>query len=181
MTALFIAIVLPVLAQTDQITDVYYVTPKDESPFYAQRVSEDSDSFVFRRLEGRFTESGAVEVVLSDSRENILKKDVTAEATILSRAKKAIEDELNKEYAVVNGIPVSREIYRKANEARDAARALEDRLRIDIAVPETGAELAAAEPPPAPSVVATWGPQVALVLGALVLIAIIAKLMLIDE
>jgi len=173
MGAILITVLLPFLAQADQINDrnVYEVRVKENgSSYFAERTdkNENSASYVLRPI----TRNGVGSPI------TVLRKDVELIPITLKIARDKIQEQEDRYFRTVNGVRVPKDEFDLAERAKTAAVEFESSLKLpEVAISDTPAVIE--KQPVNPLLV--WGPQVALVLSAIVVIGIIVKLMILEE
>ena len=172
MGVFLIAILMPVLAQTDQGGDVYEIEPKDHSASYFAYIANPTADLLKVRI---YYKPG----VAPGFETTEVKSKVSITPVGQSMADREIERRLSADNRKVNGIWVPKKEYELAERARESA----SKLDAQLALPEPAPAVAGAEadaPPPATGAMAGRGPQIALVVGALVLIGLVVKLLILS-
>ena len=174
MSALVIAILMPVFAAADQSGkgDVYEITPVAGGESYFATIDDTAkDPLVLRIYYKEGSNPGAVDTVMKST----IKYDFVGAET----ANKAIEKKKNVSTQIINGLRYPNEVVELAKQAREKTIALESRLTIpdpQSIDPTVDATTTSEAIDPGP--LAFRGPQIGLVLAAVVLIAIIVKLVI---
>lgn len=172
MSALVIAILMPVLAAADQTVkdEVYEITPVAGGESYfaiIENTTEDPLKLRIYYKEG--SNPGVIETV---------KKSTIEYAYVgMDTANKAIERRQDKVSQVINGMRLPNDVVERAKQAREKTLELESRLAMPDPEPIDPSADATHEPID-PGPLAFRGPQIGLVLAAVVLIAIIVKLVI---
>ena len=172
MSALVIVILMPVFAAADQSGkgDVYEITPvAGGESFFATIDDTTKDRLVLRRYYGEGSNPGASETVM--------KSTITFDFVGVETANKTIARREDKVSQVINGMRVPNEEVERAKQARELALEVESRLTISDPQP-VDPSVDATSGPIDPGPLAFRGPQIGLVLAAVVLIAIIVKLVI---
>lgn len=172
MSALVIAILMPIFAAADQSGkgDVYEITPVAGGESYFATIDDTrKDPLVLRIYYKEGSNQGASETVMKST----IKFDLVG-ADI---ANKTIARRQDKVSQVINGVRAPNAEVERAKHARELALEVESRLAmsdpqpVDLSVDATSETI---DPGP----LAFRGPQIGLVLAAVVLIAIIVKLVI---
>jgi hypothetical protein len=161
---------MPVFAQADQARDdIYEIRPKDGSDAY------------FAWITNKGSDRLSIEIYYkpgSNTGDKLTVKKSEVEFDLLGKslADREIERRLNQTSTMVNGVRVLNDELQRSKQARAWAGDLEKSVTMPDPDP---ADVAAADVPPEdPGPLAFRGPQIALVLGALALIGIIVKLLI---
>lgn len=172
MSALVIAILMPIFAAADQtVTDeVYEITPVAGGESYFANIDDTTkDPLVLRIYYKEGSNPG--------TRETVMKRTIKITPVGADLANKAIEKRQNKSTQIINGDRYPIAEVERAKEARQKTLELESRLAMPNPEPIDPSADAANEPID-PGPLAFRGPQIGLVLAAVVLIAIIVKLVI---
>ena len=174
MSFILLAVVMPILAQADHADKIYEFTPKKGGePFYAV-IIDDKDS---ASIKIRYIEQGKESIIETKLKSEFDWVEVSAE-----RARKAITAKLDKSTVDVGGgVRVAEEEVALAKRAREKAEALEERVKPSAPQAAAVAETAPVESAPKTPFVRQWGPQIALLIGAVALVGIIVKLVILSE
>ena len=172
MSALVIAILMPVFAAADQLVtgEVYEITPIAGGESYFAIIDDTTkDPLRLRIYYKEGSNPGVIETV---------KKSTIEYAYVgVETANNAIERRQDKVSQLINGMRVPNEEVERAKQAREKALELESRLALPDPQPLDPSVESTSEPVD-PSPLAFRGPQIGLVLAAVVLIAIIVKLVI---
>jgi hypothetical protein len=173
MSALVIAILMPVFAAADQAVkgDVYEITPVAGGESYFAIIEDTTEDPLLLRI---YYKEGSNPGI----RETVKKSTIKFDLVGAEIANKAIERRQNKVSQVINGVRVPNDVAERAKQARDKALELESRLALPDPQPIDPSTESASEPVD-PGPLAFRGPQIGLILAAVVLIAIIVKLVII--
>jgi hypothetical protein len=171
MGVFIIAILMPVLAQADQAkeSDVYEITPTEGGGerYFATIESNTTDSLKLRVYDGS-NRGNSVTVNKSAVKINYIGSKL---------ADKEIAKRLDEVSKVINGIRVPNDEFNLSQRARTLANDLEARLAIPDPTPVDSAVDTSASPVD-PGPLAMRGPAIGLILGAVVLVGIIVKLVI---
>jgi hypothetical protein len=155
---------------------VFHIVPRDGKPeFYAEIVKESNESYTFRYFDPDPARRLTVQM---------LRSEVEPPIELTERSKQRVWQSMIDARVVQTPVgPVPREEYEFAQRALQMAEGVERSL----ANPEDQEEMPS-EPvetqtadAPRPAFLTLWGPQIGLIAGALVLIGIIVKLVILGE
>lgn len=172
MSALVIAILMPILAAADQSVtgEVYEITPVAGGTSYFATIDDTTKDPLKLRI---YYKEGSNPGVIETVKKSTIKYDYVGVET----ANKAIERRQNKVSQLINGMRVPNEEVERAKQAREKTLALESRFKMANPLPVDPSVDTSSEPIN-PGPLAFRGPQIGLVLAAIVLIAIIVKLVI---
>lgn len=155
---------------------VFQIVPRDGGPaFYAEIVKENNESYTFRYFDPDPARRLTVQM---------LRSEVEPPIELTERNKLRVwQSMIDARVVQTPAGAVPREEYELAQRALHMAEGVERTL-----TPSESDELVASEPvetptvdAPRPSFVMLWGPQIGLIAGALVLIVIIVKLVILGD
>ena len=172
MGLFFIALLMPVIAQADQTgdADVYEITPTDGSESYFAIIENATSDQLLLQI---YYKPGK----LAGEKDTVSKSKVKYSYVGRDSANKEIARRQDKVSQVINGVRVPNEEIERAKMARESASAVEEQLSVPDPTsvdPAVNTDV----PPVDPGPLAFRGPQIMLILGALVLIGIVVKLVI---
>lgn len=155
---------------------VFQIVPRDGSPgFYAEIVKENNESYTFRYFDPDPARRLTVQM---------LRSEVEPPIELTERSKARVWQSMIDARVVQTPVgAVPREEYELAQRALQMAEGVERTLTASEPDEQVGSEPVEALTVEAlrPSFITLWGPQIGLVAGALVLIGIIVKLVILGE
>lgn len=170
MGVFLLTILMPVLAQADRAGELYEIQPNGGGDSYFAYVADPAAGLLQLQI---YYKPGAER----GAKATEIKSKVKIVPVGQDAADRTIERRLDSVSQMVNGVRVSNEEKALADRARAWADELDARLTVPDPVPaDPGTE--AEMPQEAPGPFAQRGPQIALAAGALVLVGIIVKLVI---